>query len=839
MMRQYYYTSTGKGTSGSAGFQCKAKSSGLTAEDVNVINTMVGYRIPPMLDETKLHVHPPALRYVYLSQDKCVLVNSQSNGPDENGRPGNFFGHAVLTKPEDFKIYPPIMFWRNQFWKSDDPSDRTTLPELNAFNVEPSLDFDQVWNFLNGNNRREWLRSLLAAVIRHDTEKRPIVILDHVDNIAKWIAAVTFALPGHYRPFISFATYHHDPYQVPYRITGTTSDSKFRFSADEYISYFLLNAEANRISDVGDSRYANFVAENFTPELYDEKLLDLFALCSARLPPRPLKNLDSALDAVTSFFLTFREGRISPTVNEAKESLASFMAYIEDKSSLGPDDIEEVSIVADTLLRSLPEDNSSLSLQTYGRVLNVLNRNDRGFNNRCPQDLLAWLITLKQDAAVADQHLQVLESVYGTALSNCAAQGEFPEQLSTTLRNLPWKAHQLVWDRVIPMVSGRSENKRSIENILGHTLYVGNQLALPGSNEPRPEALTLLGSVIESPRLSKSFLLGAAADWYRRTNGVAFFWFYYELIRAMPLSERTVFRKDVQRVIPDITLYEVQQDAKNCRIEDMGSKLLEWSTHLDGDPSMHKQVINTWLDTRWKAASMEERKQIADQILYNDELSSRLEPAMKTQLLDSFMAGLNLKRLSPNLVKLYEKYRQYDGLSSSQQAIINGSLAITQGTFPEKSVSSIQKWLNGSDNSRYRTEVIKFMDAFFSKNVHISEHANMLDAVYSERHKSAFWEAYWGHFRTLISDNQRIKQSADLLTYWFEQSALQLQNCKYLVAAFFLELPLILEEASDEKSSQRSVRALSEYLSQKEWYPLIEEYFIQRRGGIRGIFSRQ
>lgn len=841
-MREYYYTSTRHGVTGSAGFQCKAKSPSLSAEDVRIINNMIGYRIPPTLNETDIATHPPALRYEYIGPDKCVLSNSQSNGPDENGRPGNFFAHAVMTQPDDFQIYPPIMFWRSKFWKSEDNLNRIDLPETPSFDtdkIEPSLDLDQMWAFLQERSRQEWFRSLLSAVIRYDTDKRPVVILDDVDNVALWIAAVTLALPGNYRPFLSFATYHHDPYQASFRIIGTTGDSRFRFSADEYVSYFLLNAEANRISEVRESAYANFVAENFNSVQFDSNLLAFFEVCNRHLPSRSFKHLNSKLDAVTEFYLMFYEQRVPLSSPDGRKTLDSYLSDMEQRSTLNQDDVEELSNVADGLLQSVADDISPQALQNYGRILSLLRQHDAGFSNRCHRDLPAWLHTLTVDVSAAERHFNVLEQSYGAALGECAGQDGFPAKLSTSLSRLSWQAYQLVWGRVIPLLGPGHENKRVIEAILAQTLSVCNGLALPGDRRPNQEAQSLMETVVGRSDQSSSFLLSAAMDWNRREGGPAFYWLYYELVRNLPLSDRLPLRNTVSSVAQNLVLYEVEQDSRFSRIEDQSLRLTEWLEHLHNEPNLRMPAVSTWLNAQWGSASQAERKQIADQVLFSQAISQYLEQSWEAQLLGSFLAGLMLKRLSPDTTELYKRFSNNGGLNIQQQALLNGSLAITEGKFPPDSIPIIYEWLNGMDGARYQAEATKFIEAFFREGITIEAHSDMVRAVYSTDHDGLFWDVYWSHFQAMISDVRRVVESANLFAFWFEDSVTVLQNCKYLVPSFFLELPIIIEEILDEKSNQRAMEALARHIAREEWYPAIAECFTQRKRGLSGLLQRK
>ena len=61
------------------------------------------------------------------------------------------------------------------------------------------------------------------------------------ESVAFWIACISTAFTARYAQKLSFATYHHDPYTAPFTIVGTTEDSSFNFSSEEYNSYFIFN----------------------------------------------------------------------------------------------------------------------------------------------------------------------------------------------------------------------------------------------------------------------------------------------------------------------------------------------------------------------------------------------------------------------------------------------------------------------------------------------------------------------------------------------------------------------------------------------------------------------
>src|SRR5258708_33655292 len=110
---QHYYTSYTNQETGSTGFQVKAMSPGISPDLQATIARLIAYHVPPMLEEHDVSTHPIALRYYYKGQDQCILLCSQSNGKDPNGRPGNFFAHTLVLDPAVLTSVPPIFYWHS------------------------------------------------------------------------------------------------------------------------------------------------------------------------------------------------------------------------------------------------------------------------------------------------------------------------------------------------------------------------------------------------------------------------------------------------------------------------------------------------------------------------------------------------------------------------------------------------------------------------------------------------------------------------------------------------------------------------------------------------------
>jgi hypothetical protein len=285
-IQQLYYTSYESPRM--SGFQVKAASPDIPPVVQALILDLKDYSIPIERDERFPRTHPVALRYRYAGPRASVLLCAQSNGPDENGRAGNYFAHALVVPPHLFGDVPPISFWGSPFWRTRHSSPSTDLPELPDLAAVPvTLPLTAVWAFLGGQNRRALLYKLLCAVVQSQGSGRRIVIVDEASHVALWIAAVSALLPPSYRLRLNFATYHHDPYQVQHLLTivGTPPDARFAALPEEYGTFFILNAVEGRVSGVADSPYARLAASCAASFRYERCLLPFFTRYEHRFPP--------------------------------------------------------------------------------------------------------------------------------------------------------------------------------------------------------------------------------------------------------------------------------------------------------------------------------------------------------------------------------------------------------------------------------------------------------------------------------------------------------------------------------------------------------------------------
>jgi hypothetical protein len=369
-MQQFYYTSYVHRIAGTAGFHMKAMSPGISPDLQLLLERLAAYRIPPALNAAHIETHPIALRYHYRNEQECILLCSQSSGTDELGRPGNFFAHGLILEHDLFTCVPPIFFWKSSFWQKQDTQERShvvSLPVLNAFDEEPTLELEEIWRFLVHDQRRVLLHKLLSAVISSGTTQRRIVIIDDVEHVVMWVAAVSCLLPPAYRPLLTFATFHHNPYQSLSLITGTTGAPFFRATAEEYQSFFVLNALTGATSDILPSPYADLAMAFAEPGLYETKLLRLFSDYMQRFPYAPV--IDEQLDHLAYYSHIVLSQSDASLTSQERKSLRTALSSFENLPSFTRGDIDELSQIA-TVLRE--KRRAALLPPVEGEYLRVL-----------------------------------------------------------------------------------------------------------------------------------------------------------------------------------------------------------------------------------------------------------------------------------------------------------------------------------------------------------------------------------------------------------------------------------------------------------------------------------
>jgi len=229
---QLQYTSAESGPAGRAGFQFTAETPGLPEGVHAQVGTYLRYRPPPEAaiapTPEQIRALPVALAYGPLGDRLRVLSRCVYLGRDYSGRYGNFLGHALVLTPAELAGLRPVEFWDAPFWADSPAPPGTALPEPAELVPGEFTDPETLgeWLRAGGDAAYRRLGVLLGVVWRALTRGhgRLILVDERIEEIVRWIAVISYSLPGTFADRLSFVTYSADPANAAQTIVGTTPD---------------------------------------------------------------------------------------------------------------------------------------------------------------------------------------------------------------------------------------------------------------------------------------------------------------------------------------------------------------------------------------------------------------------------------------------------------------------------------------------------------------------------------------------------------------------------------------------------------------------------------------
>jgi GTPase-associated protein 1 len=266
---QLHYTSSARGLSGYPGFQFVALSPGTPAAAEHAVSRYLTYQPPPSAPSqpgpAEMARLPLAFGYA-LERGHAVLTLCRYSGRDYSGRFGNFFGHAIFAEPDDLTGLRPVEFWAAPWWADTaaEPHLARDLPPLSRLWPGDATDPTAVQLVLaKGRDHAYLLLELLIDAVLQAMDKRAgrvVLVADDVNDVAMWIAAVSYSLPYSMTRDLSFVTYSASPEQAPYFMTGTTRDVASR---GLQCRWFDLDRLRSDVDDVRVSGYARGLVDSW------------------------------------------------------------------------------------------------------------------------------------------------------------------------------------------------------------------------------------------------------------------------------------------------------------------------------------------------------------------------------------------------------------------------------------------------------------------------------------------------------------------------------------------------------------------------------------------------
>lgn len=842
-IQQQYYTSCRK--TDQSGFQVKAESRGVEDDVRQLLNQLIGYQIPYHCDSAAISTHPIALRY-FTKDNQAFLVSSQSSGKDEFGRDGNFFAHSAIATPQDFCASSvPIFYWKSPFWASSDLTEQSELPSLEEFEAEVTFDFDAIWSFLDQGNRREWFYKLLCAVIDYEQSKRKIVIVDGNEEIAFWIACVSMAFPARYVQFLSFATYHHDPYTAPFIITGTTVDGNFRFTSDEYYSYFILNTFDNRISEVPESEYARHLTQYFdSDEHYGDVILDFFEWLRRYDPESIIKR---QLDDYTNFRLATHP---SPKAIQGAELVLS---ELYNKTSFEEEDINDL-ISAYQLLKevALPTSTSNNLRNSYTQTIEKLKQRDRTFSPTeavTELNIILVAFVLNQQEQDVKFLSKLLETTDPTdSLTKTLNHENFVRALAQHL-NIQQPQRILMFWKYLGIKMALSPSIESAFTVLlEESLAVFSKEKLYKEFDI-PDLLTqVLNIVIEISQIQPEFIIICAERCQEQLPAKSQIveWVYYDLARRFPFEQRQLllgkYWQADKKLIPELNRYlyryELQRELFTSQnVSESINVINAWISNINEGwcPIILEESLNFLWNNKVVMWTQVEREQLPRQLLNHTRISSFLNDNLYNQLVKDLLSYAKIAQPSKEDATLYANILQHPLLyhKIAELIIIQGSLDLYNNQLTEVYLEQYYQYFQQIDLERYKREAGNLLKGFFNIN-----HYQVLQATYIEEQRHNFWEVYWSQFtKCLLNQQQGANNATIILDFWFNNKPPFPKNLRYLVPDFFTGLPKYLQEVKKAKGYNQIKDNFEVGLRKKSWYRIIEPIIKEQSNKNWFIFS--
>ena len=264
---QLHYTSCRRGRSGSAGFQVRALSPGITPEEQREIERRGVYRPPrdvpqDAVVEGNQRDYPVALRFYTLESGRMALTRSCYSGRDYSGRLGNYFAHTLVFEdgsapplwPIDYYEWPR---WRSRLEPAEDTEDQPpSLAVVDLGEVEPAESFqlEEISEFLREEPGREQLLARMGrAVLLGLEDARTLVIRDSTINNPYWIASIQKLFPPTHAATLSYSSYQEDPRDCA-AVNATAGETGFTFSeAERRYQFYMFDFSTGSHSEVPDA----------------------------------------------------------------------------------------------------------------------------------------------------------------------------------------------------------------------------------------------------------------------------------------------------------------------------------------------------------------------------------------------------------------------------------------------------------------------------------------------------------------------------------------------------------------------------------------------------------
>jgi len=255
-------TTADESVDGVEGFNFRALSAGITAEDRRRIREELLHRVHPTWNHNHDELaHPPTCAYVR-HYGRHYLGRGHSTGLTLSGRAGNLVTQVVVTDDVSaFGSYRPAQLYAAPGWTLADTPSGDLQPWSVPTSVRPDFEAPALQALLS---RDPWAVRVLPRYLTmleaaaSDVPRRLVLIHRDLDVVMRWIAAGSLLLDEDASAKLTFRALVEDPARTDAAVVGLSPE----FELEPIVGAHVVDLERRTVSEIqpSDSSLARVAA---------------------------------------------------------------------------------------------------------------------------------------------------------------------------------------------------------------------------------------------------------------------------------------------------------------------------------------------------------------------------------------------------------------------------------------------------------------------------------------------------------------------------------------------------------------------------------------------------
>lgn len=790
---QLHYTSCEFGMSGHAGFQTRAMSASIDAQQKTAIEQLAVYQPPTDLRRsavgntpqniTPLEDFPVAWRHLHLPDGSLAITRSAYTGEDYTGREGNYFGHGLLFERLPQGLWP-IDLYEHQQWKLNLPEeedckqDSYDLPPLNIAIDTKAYNFSVLQEFLTDTDQAEKILSeMIQAVLLKAKTSRTLIIRDPMaSNGVFWLACLQKCFPTTVQQHLSCSSYQYDPrscaaINVIYGQTDLNLDEnarKFQFYVFDFVDHQFSDIDST------DPFYAQIIAKWMVNEPHTiqafHQLADLF----------DINELNDALTPLVHLFMLKQQNNVTLHVDDLmnivelvnnharQDHLAQIVGILSDHQSLlasvtAIDMLEKVTLFfINSYKISASQTIRDMIVAQLSR-LTILSVTSTGVETQL-------VTTLRQKAAQADNDISHLTAQNFLSEANMAAQAKKLNGLSSeqmiVLVSITVEFIELLNPDIAPLDSPQWHDFICVViSKRGQQMDDVDWLFSPFATDPASTAKIILMVCEKLPQLCACGVLSKSES---DTALGAFTQYLFKRFDKNPQDWFTL----VNQLKSNQHSWDLLQRHWHLGLDNSRKKIDYYQDYADAvmanETDYQKAYLNPFANSCWNKLNDKQRFEMAINWLRSGHLED-LERPMVEKVVQCANGGIQFTAkhsVSDEIIRfLPALIAQHNITLNKPNKLRLRQVIQTQGSFAQHALDEVSTALQGCDKPTYKSFINIYLPILFESFDHQEQHGDIIGHLYIRQFNDVFVSTYQSNLS--IDKNANIGSDCEVfLAFW-------------------------------------------------------------------------